>query len=173
MQSRTSTLFAFTLGSAMTIGAAAKAADLPQSGTIRIHSDIKLSIQVTEVGDKHIMATANGWGVAHNDLGSGPLDMGAWFCAFSFENVKGPSNYSGSCTFGDAGGADKILITFTGKGNDSGGDQGTGTIIGGIGKYTGIDGNMVWQCHAVDAAQGLTACTQQFDYRLMAVSAAK
>jgi hypothetical protein len=115
MQSRTSTLFAFTLGSAMTIGAAAKAADLPQSGTIRIHSDIKLSIQVTEVGDKHIMATANGWGVAHNDLGSGPLDMGAWFCAFSFENVKGPPNYSGSCTFGDAGGADKSLSRSPGR----------------------------------------------------------
>jgi hypothetical protein len=173
MQSRTSTLFAFTLGSAMTFGAAAIAADLPQSGTIKIHSDSKVNVQATEVGDKHIMASANAWGVTHNDLGSGPLNMGAWFCAFSFENVNGPPNYSGSCAFGDAGGADKILITFTGKGNDIGGDQGTGTIIGGIGKYAGIDGKMVWQCHSVDATQGLTACTQQFDYRLMAVSATK
>jgi hypothetical protein len=120
MQSRTSALFAFTLGSATIFGTAALAADLPQSGTIKIHSDSKVNVQVTEVGDKHIMASANSSGVTHNDSGSGPLHMGAWFCAFSFENVNGPPNYSGSCAFGDAGGADKILITFTGKGSDSG-----------------------------------------------------
>jgi len=173
MQWRTSTLFAFTLGSVMTFRAVAIAADLPQSGTIKIHSDSKVNVQVTEVGDKHIMASANSWDVTHNDLGSGPLHMGAWFCAFSFENVNGPPNYSGSCAFGDAGGSDKILITFTGKESDSGVAQGTGTIIGGIGKYAGIDGKMMWQCHDVDAAQGLDACTQQFDYRLTAVSATK
>jgi hypothetical protein len=25
---------------------------------------------------------------------------------------------------------------------------------------------MVWQCKPVDAAQGLSACTQQFDYQM-------
>jgi hypothetical protein len=36
------------------------------------------------------MASANSWEMTHNDLGSGPLHMGTWFCAFSFDNVNGP-----------------------------------------------------------------------------------
>ncbi len=163
----------FSLGIALAFGTPAKSADLPQSGTIKIHSNDKSNVQVVEVGEKHIMGSGNLWGVTYNDAGSGPLHMGAWFCAFSFENVNGPPNYSGSCAFGDAGGADKILITFSGKGNDNGGDQGTGTIIGGIGKYAGIQGKMAWQCHPVDAAQNVGACTQQFDYQLVAASASK
>jgi hypothetical protein len=152
-------------GAAFAFGTPAMSADLPQSGTIKIHSDIKTNPQVVDVGGKHIMGSANGWGVSYNDAGSGPLHMGAWFCAFSLENVNGAPNYAGSCAFGDAGGADKIYITWTGKGIDNG-DEGTGTIIGGIGKYAGIQGKMAWQCHPIDASQNVGACTQQFDYQL-------
>jgi hypothetical protein len=46
-------------------------------------------------------------------------------------------------------------------------DQGTGTIIGGIGKYAGIQGKMAYHCGPpIDPAHGLEACTQQFDYQL-------
>jgi hypothetical protein len=167
------TMTVFSVGSILAFGTPAMSADLPQSGTIKIHSNDKSNVQVIEVGEKHIMGSGNLSGVTYNDAGSGPLNMGAWFCGFSLENVNGPPNYNGACAFGDAGGADKILITFSGKGNDNGGDQGTGTIIGGIGKYAGIQGKMVWQCHPIDQAQGLGACTQQFDYQMMAMSATK
>ena len=41
MQSRTSILSAFTLSSGMAFGAAAIAADLPKSGTIKTHIGLK------------------------------------------------------------------------------------------------------------------------------------
>jgi hypothetical protein len=163
-----------SLGAALAFGTPAKSADLPQSGTIKIHSTFKGSGQVVDVGEKHVMGSGTLWGVTYNDAGSGPLHLGAWFCTYTFQTVNSPTPVAGACAFGDAGGTDKILITYSGTASESeGGDRGTGTIIGGIGKFAGVQGKMAYQCKQVDAAQELHACTQQFDYQLMAASASK
>jgi hypothetical protein len=157
---------ALSLGTGLALGAAAMAADLPQSDTIKLHSAIKTTSQGFEVGEKHFMGSGNGWGVTYNDADSGPLHMGAWLCTFTFDDVNGSFNDGGGCAFGDPGGADKIFIVWSGKGTDKVGDQGTGTITGGTGKYAGIQGNMAYQCKTVDPSQGLLACTQQFNYQV-------
>ena len=53
MQARKLTLIAFSLGAALALGTPAKAADLPQSGTIKIHGTHKGTVQTVQVGEKH------------------------------------------------------------------------------------------------------------------------
>ena len=172
MQPRT-ILSAVTLGIAIFLGAAAMAADLSQSGTIKIHSTFKSNPQGVEVGKKHFMGSFIGWAVTYNDAGSGPLHMGAAMCTASFDDIDVSADYEGGrCAWGDAGGTDKFFIVWTGKGTDKVGAQGTGTITGGTGKYAGIQGKMVWRCKTVEPSQDLSACTQQFDYELNAAAAA-
>jgi hypothetical protein len=50
----------FSLGAALAFGIPAMGADLPQSGTIKIHSNIKGNDQVVQVGEKHFMVSGNG-----------------------------------------------------------------------------------------------------------------
>jgi hypothetical protein len=166
MRAHVLTATVFTLGAAFAFGIPAMSADLPQSGAIKVHSSIKGNSQTVDVGEKHIMASGSGWGVTYNDAGSGPLHMGAWFCTWTFQDVSTPMQVGGNCAFGDSGGADKIFIVWSGTYTESAGDQGTGTIIGGIGKYAGVQGKMMYQCKSIDQAQGLDTCTQQFDYQL-------
>jgi hypothetical protein len=175
MKSRTRLLsaMALSLGTGLAVGTAAMAADLPQSGTIKIHSTGKGSTQAVEVGKKHFMGSYNYWFVTYNDAGSGPLHMGAALCTGSFDGINGSSDNGGWCAWGDAGGADKIFIVWTGKGTGDVDYQGTGTITGGTGKYAGIQGKMVWQCKTVEPSQGLNTCTQQFDYQLNAAAASR
>jgi hypothetical protein len=167
------TMAAFSAGAVLLFATPAKSADLPQSGTIRIHSTFKANSQIADVGEKHIMGSGNLWGVTYNDGGSGPLHMGAWYCTYTFQTVNNPQQIGGNCAFGDAGGADKIFIVWSGTTTESDGDRGTGTIIGGIGKFAGVQGKMAYQCKQIDPAHEVGACTQQFDYQLIAVSAAK
>jgi hypothetical protein len=157
----------FSLGAAFAFWTPAMSADLPQSGTIRSHGTLKFNNQIVDVGEKHTMGAGTGWGVTFNDAGSGPLHMGAWMCTITFQNVSSPQQDAGACEFGDAGGADKIYIVWAGTSTETGA-QGTGTIIGGIGKYTGVQGKITYNCKPVDPTQGLLACTQQFDYQLTA-----
>jgi hypothetical protein len=90
-----------------------------------VHSIYKANSQVVDVGEKHVMVSGNLWGVTYNDAGSGPLHVGAWFCTYAFENVSSPAQNGGACAFGDAGGADKIYIVWSGT-NIANVDQGTG-----------------------------------------------
>jgi hypothetical protein len=162
----------FTLGGFLACGSPALPADLPQSGTIKLHSSFKQDNHFVDVGDKHLMGSGTLWGVTYNDAGSGPLHMGALYCGYAFD-VEGGTRTAGLCAFGNPGGADKIFVEFTGRGADTSADEGTGTITGGIGKFAGIRGKMAWQCQIVDPAQALTACTQQFDYELTSVAATR
>jgi hypothetical protein len=173
MQAHKLIVTVFSLGAAFALGTPAISADLPKEGTIKIHSNANLNNQSVDVGEKHFMTSGNSWGVTYNDAGSGPLHMGAWFCDWTFHNVIDPIPIGGACAFGDAEGMDKIYIPWTGTLGESGTGQGTGTIIGGIGKYNGIQGKMTWQCKMIDPAHGLNGCTQQFDYQLTPVSATK
>jgi hypothetical protein len=71
-------------------------ADLPQSGTIKVHSTFKGDSQAVDVGEKHVMGSGNLWGVTYNDAGSGPLHMGAWFCTYTFQTVNSPAPEEGA-----------------------------------------------------------------------------
>ena len=130
----------FTLRAAFAFETPAISADLPQSGTIKLHSTIKGTGQAIDVGEKHLMGNGNGWGVTFNDAGSGPLHMGGWMCTWTFQNVSSPTQISGNCAFGDAGGKNKIYTAFSGTITEDVSDQGTGIIIGGIGKYSSVQG---------------------------------
>ena len=131
----------------------------------KIHGACKGSVQAVQVAEKHLMGFGNNWGVTYNESGSGPLHMGAAMCVAAFDIVDGAQTNEGNCAFGDAGGADKIFIAFSGTWNGDAG-QGSGPITGGIGKYADIGGKWAWQCKYVEASQSLIACTQQFDYQL-------
>jgi len=159
----------FALSAAFAFGAPAISADLPQSGTIKLHSSFNGNSQVVEVGEKHFMVSGNGWGVTYNDAGSGPLHMGALFCTYAVDDVNGSFNDGGGCAFGDPGG-DKIFIAWSGKGTDNVGEQGTGTITGGTGKFAGIQGKVAYQCKPIDEKQILLGCTQQIDYQFTAAA---
>lgn len=165
MQAHKLTVTAFSLGAALALGTPAKAADLPQSGTIKSHAPFKGTEQAVQVGEKHTMGTGIYWGVTYNESGSGPLHMGAAMCTVTFNSVNGAGTNEGDCTFGDAGGADKIFVAYSGTWNGVAG-EGTGPITGGIGKYAGIGGKWAWQCKSVEPSQHLIACTQQFDYQV-------
>jgi len=78
MQSRTCLLYAFTLSISMIFGAAAMAADLPKSGTIKTHIGIKANSVVVPVGEKHVLVASTVGGVIYNDAGNGPLHGDAW-----------------------------------------------------------------------------------------------
>ena len=101
----------FTLGVAFAFGTPAISADLPQSGTMKLHSTIKGT-----ASRRRRRKTPHGqrqrWGVTFNDAGSGPLHMGGWMCTWTFQNVSSPTQISGNCAFGDAGGRTKIIQHF-------------------------------------------------------------
>jgi hypothetical protein len=173
MHAKRLTVTVFSLGAALAFGPPAMSADLPQSGTIKVHSTLKANSQAVDVGEQHVIGSGSLWGVTYNDAGSGPLHVGAWFCTYAFQNVSSPQQIGGACAFGDAGGADKIFIVWSGTTIENV-DQGTGTIIGGIGKYAGIQGKMAYHCGPpIDSAHELNSCTQQFDYQLTSASGAK
>ena len=140
MQSNIPTAAAFALSAAFAFGAPAMSADLPQTGSFTTHSAGKALGQPVQVGDKHVMSSGATWQVIYNDAGSGPLHMGSMVCKWSLDDVNGSYNITGVCAFGDAGGADKIYVGFSGKGTDKGGEQGAGILTGGAGKYDGIRG---------------------------------
>jgi hypothetical protein len=155
----------FSLGAAFAFGTPAMSADLPQSGTIKIHGAHKATYQAVLVGEKHSMGSGSNWGVTYNESGSGPLHMGAAMCTFAINDLNGAHTDVGDCAFGDAGGADKIFVAFSATGEGAT-IQGSGPITGGIGRYAGIGGKWAFECKYVEPAQGLIACTQQFDYQL-------
>jgi hypothetical protein len=161
----------FSLGAALAFGIPAMAADLPRSGTIKIHRNLEANEQVVQIGEKHFIASGNGWVVAYNDAGNGPPDMGAWFRTFTGDDVNGSFTNGDACVFGDAGGADEIFIVWSGKGTDNVGRTKHRDYYRRAGRCAGIEGKMVWQCKPVDAAQGLSARTQQFNYQLASTSA--
>jgi hypothetical protein len=154
-----------SLAATLTLGIPAKAADLPQSGTIKTHSAQKGTFTPVEVAPKHSMGVGTNWGITYNEAGSGPLNEGVAMCTYAINSVNSADTLVGDCAFGEPGGADKIFVAYSANGDAAGG-QGSGPITGGIGKYAGISGKWTWQCKYVELAQGLIACTQQFNYQL-------
>lgn len=159
---------ALTLTAALTFGSPAIAADLPQSGSLKLHSGWKGVGEVVQVGENHVFGTGNFWGVTFNDAGSGPLHKGAAVCPYSFELMNGAGPVQGPCAWGDSDG-DKFFTRWSGKLAASGALEGVHEITGGTGKFKGIQGKGSFQCTALSDKNQYN-CTQQFDYSLTAAA---
>ena len=144
------------------------AADLPQSGSFKIHSGWKAVGETIQVAENHTFGTGNFWGVTYNESGGGPLHMGAVICSYDLEIISGAGTGQGSCTWGEANG-DKIFTSYSGKFSSSGSFEGMNKITSGTGKFNGIQGEVPFQCRALND-KGQYTCTQEFHYSLAAAS---
>jgi hypothetical protein len=155
---------AIGLTAALAFGCPAIAADLPQSGSFKLHSGWKGVGEVVQIEKDHVFGAGHFYGVTFNDAGSGPLHNGAVFCPYALELMNGAGPLQGLCAWSDSDG-DKIFTYATGKIAASGAASGEHQITGGTGKFKGIQGKGSFQCIALnDKAQ--YACTQQFEYSL-------
>jgi len=153
-----------TLGISLAlIFSAANAQQLPKSGNIAVHTGWKSTGEALEVADKRMQGHGSVIGITFNDKGSGPLHGGPATCFYVFfANDTGTKN-KGYCAFGDTDG-DRIFTDWHGAQSSEGG-QGVNEIVGGTGKYAGIQGSGPWKCKDA-GANGQLNCTQRFDYRL-------
>lgn len=131
----------------------ASAQQIPKSGSISIHTNFR------GAGAPGLVS-----GTAFNDKGEGPLHLGPVNCSGTFFMVGGQGKGMGFCTFGDANG-DKFFIQYTGDYASSGASDGINEIIGGSGKYIGIQGKGPFKCKPAGAG-GEIQCTEKFDYQL-------
>jgi hypothetical protein len=142
---------------------AAGAQQLPRFGSISFHTGWKHSVDAMSPAEKHMLGRGNVTGVTFNDRGSGPLHLGPANCFEAFFAIDGSGKDKGYCAFGDPDG-DRIFTDFTGTfGPD--GASGTNEIVGGTGKYAGIQGSGPWKCKAM-GQNGELQCAQRLDYRL-------
>jgi hypothetical protein len=156
MQSRTSTLFAFTLGSAMTIGAAATAADLPKEGTSTGTYYSFGTAKATPVGKERVVGVIEENGLS---LSNGFGDHVTWHCSGLLDITKGTAQYQAYCVGTDPDG-DNIVADVASDGTypaDAKIVKGHGKLTTGTGKYTGISGGLTYVSHGAEfrsAAEG-------------------
>jgi hypothetical protein len=144
--------------------ASSLAQQLPKSGSINFHTGWKVSGEALNPAEKHALGHGSAIGSTFNDKGSGPLHLGPANCYYTFLMIDGRTSNKGSCAFGDADG-DRIFTEFTGILGGPDGDQGTNEIVGGTGKYAGIQGKGPWKCKN-SGTNGELQCAQRLDYRL-------
>jgi hypothetical protein len=155
---------ALTIGlMAVALSAPASAQQLPKNGSISFHTGWKYVADVLNATDKHVVGKGNVTGITFNDKGTGPLHLGPANCFESFIIIEGKGQDKGYCAFGDPDG-DRIFTEFTGTFGPEGGN-GTNNIIGGTGKYAGIQGSGPWKCKGA-GNNGELQCMQRIDYRL-------
>ena len=150
--------------SAVLLGAAAQAQQLPKSGTFSLNSGWKTVGEAVQVGEGRVFGWGGFYGVTFNQRGSGPLHMGQAICPYTLDLTGGAGPGRGPCAWTDADG-DKIFTDYTGTLGTDGVFNGMNQITGGTGKFTGVSGKAPFQCKAL-SAQGQFGCTQQFEYRL-------
>lgn len=142
---------------------ASGAQQLAKSGSISIHTGWKVTGEALEVADKRMQGHGSAVGTSFNDKGSGPLHVGPATCFYTFFAAEGGVKNKGFCAFGDADG-DRIFTDWHGA-NAGEGTEGVNMIVGGTGKYAGIQGNGTWKSKDV-GPNGQHYTTQRFDYRL-------
>lgn len=159
---RSSGMFLFGLLFA-TACAGVSAQALPKSGSIHFHTGWKHVGDTVNATDRHVLGRGNATGVTFNDKGSGPLHLGPANCFEAFFITEGSGRTNGFCAFGDLDG-DRLFTKFSGTfGPD--GAVGKNEILGGTGKYSGIEGAGPWDCK-MSGGNGELQCAQRLDYRL-------
>jgi hypothetical protein len=143
--------------------AAASAQQLPKSGTINLHTGWKVAGEVVEVSDKKFQGHGSAIGTSFNDAGSGPMHGGPASCFYTFFASDNGVKNKGFCAFGDTDG-DRLFTDWHGA-NAAEGTEGTNVIVGGTGKYAGIQGKGSWKSKDT-GPNGQHLTTQRFEYRL-------
>ena len=134
---------------------------LPKSGEINLQSIYKGAF-ITKFNDDYSHGAVTG--VTFNALGKGPLHMGKVACSFSIFTRKDIKKVIGFCTHEDKNG-DEIFIQYGGTSNVEGEWNGTDDIIGGTGKFKGIQGGGPYSCTNSDK-EGEFPCTAKIKYLL-------
>ena len=148
-----SVLFATALG----------AQQLPKSGSFDTQTGWKATGDAFEVADKRMLGGGSVMGMIFNLKGSGPLHAGPATCFYTFSVVEGSVKNKGYCAFGDADG--DLIFTYFHGANATEGTEGINNIVGGTGKYTGIQGSGTWKSKDV-GTKGHHYTRQHFEYRL-------
>lgn len=134
---------------------------LPTSGKINLQSIYKAAF-ITKFNDDYSHGAVTG--VTFNELGKGPLHMGKVACSLSIFSRKDIKKVIGFCTHEDKNG-DEIFIQYGGTSSKEGEWNGTDDIIGGTGKYKGIQGSGPYSCTNSDK-EGEFPCTAKIEYSL-------
>jgi hypothetical protein len=139
-------------------------AQLAKEGTFSIIEYGNLpgeGVKVIAMGEERVHCTYENTGILVNDAGKGFLHRAASHWLGQLHAVNGVKQLeTGFAVYTDADG-DNVYLTFDWKGIAFKSSEGTGTFVGGTGKYTGITGSceMTW-CPAPqpkkDVFQGIT-----------------
>jgi hypothetical protein len=139
---------------------------LPKSGSINFNTGWgKATGSDIEVASKRFQGAGVLTGVTFNDKGSGPLHQGPATCSYIYFAVEGHGKSKIYCAFGDADGDRIFTECNNAAGTPDGWAGGTNEIIGGTGKYNGIQGKGPWKTK-YPSRNGESWSTQQLDYRL-------
>ena len=121
-------------------------AQMAKEGTFSIIDYNSCTAKVIAMGEKRVHCTYEGAGILANDSGKGFLHNAGSHGLGQLHAVNGVKELeTGFYVYTDADG-DKVYLTFDWKGIAFKSSDGTGTFVGGTGKYTGITGGgkMTW-----------------------------
>ena len=164
MRTKAASVALLVLGSALFLGASAEA-QLPKSGSAKLHSGWKGVGEIREVGKNHLYWGGTFYGVWFNDESRGFLHQAFWQCVYSNDISDGRASGTGFCTATDADG-DQISTVPKGRGPEEGFDEiGMHSLTSGTGKYAGIQGSITWRCKFL-AKHGQAACWHEANYKL-------
>jgi len=138
------TLVAFTLAACAALSSsAARAADLPKSGTYSAHFGWVFKGDTQELGPNRTVYSGMVSGVIFNDAGKGFLHKVRADCMLMNDVNEGMANAKGTCLMTDVDG-DKVFLQWkcSGKMPACPGDE---QFVGGTGKYAGISGENKFQ----------------------------
>ena len=132
-------------------------AEMAKEGTFSITQYMSgTTFKAVPMGEEHFYMSYEMMGVAISDTGEGFLHNVSVYCPGSLYAVKGVKvQESGVLIYTDLDG-DKVFQAWkTTSGKLVGVTKGTGTFVGGTGKYTGITGDQEWTWSGVHpAAEG-------------------
>lgn len=146
--------------------ATASADDVPKSGKATFNTGWKLTGTLVKLTDTRVYWSGLDWGVWFNARGTGLLHRATAICPDIADIENGIVNAKGFCTLTDSDG-DKIFGDWSGKQPSPTAEfAGLGQLIGGTGKFTGIQGKWEFYCRFANPAEGQAYCRQELDYRL-------
>jgi len=132
-------------------GASALAGELPKQGTHSISWTFSGPYTAIEIGEDQWAWSSTFTIVVWNDAGEGLYhDMSANCVGMGSEEPDAPFTDSGYCSYVDADG-DRMFEYWT----ETGEGKGTDTLLGGTGKYAGIQGGGTYEySYTPDAPEG-------------------
>jgi len=161
------TLTNLLAGAVLVLVAAAVSADeVPKSGKLMFNSGWKLTGTLVKLTDTRSYWSGLDWGLWFNARGMGLLHRASAICPDIGDIENGVINAKGFCTLTDSDG-DKIFGDWSGRQTSPTEEfAGLGQLIGGTGKFNGIQGKWEFYCRFASPADGQAYCRQELTYRL-------